>query len=371
MNVALLADRSDIHTVRWVNGLVDRGYEVDLITMHSGGDPTRSEVSVHHLDWGAPLGYYANTWQLRGRLKKIEPNVFHAHFASGYGTLGRLGGMHPYVLSVWGRDVYEFPYRTPLHRRILLKNLRAADHLCSTSHAMAEQTRALCNQTVPISITPFGVDTTAFSPDGEDRRKQLQLDREALVIGTVKKLDEKYGIDTLIRSFAQLRTRLCAENEQLANSLRLVIVGDGPLRSELESLVQSLEIESVTTFVGSVPHADVPSYLRTLDVYVAVSRADSESFGVAVIEASSCGCPVVVSDAGGLPEVVEKEETGSVVPCENPAVTSEAIERLARDSQLRTTMGEAGRKRVIDRYEWSTCLDQMEAVYENIAQPAS
>jgi len=366
MKVALLADRSDIHTVRWVNGLVDRGHGIELLTMHSGGDPLRSRVSVHYLNWGPPLGYYANVWQLRRSLNQIEPDVFHAHFASGYGTLGRLGGVAPYVLSVWGRDVYEFPYRTPLHRRVLLKNLKAADHLCSTSHAMASRTRSLCKQTAPISITPFGVDTTAFSPDGEDRRKQLQLDGESLVIGTVKKLNEKYGIDTLIRAFAQLRTRLCAENEQLANSLHLVIVGDGPLRSELERLARSCGIESVTTFVGSVPHADVPSYLRTLNVYVAVSRADSESFGVAVIEASSCGCPVVVSDAGGLPEVVKRGETGIVVPREDSAATSEAIERLVCDPQLRARMGKAGRERVISQYEWAACLDQMEEVYKNV-----
>jgi glycosyltransferase involved in cell wall biosynthesis len=367
MDIALLADRSDIHTIRWANGLADRGYGVDLITMHSGGGPVSSKVSVHHLNWASPHGYYANTWQLRRKLDQIAPDIFHAHFASGYGTLGRLGGTHPYILSVWGRDVYEFPYRTPLHRRILLKNLKAADHLCSTSHVMAAQTRSLCKQTAPISITPFGVDTKAFSPDGENRAEQLQLDVESpVIVGTVKKLNEKYGIDTLIRAFAQLQNRLRAENEQLAHSLRLMIVGDGPLRSELECLARSCGIESVTKFVGSVPHDEVPSYLRTLDVYVAVSRADSESFGVAVIEASSCGCPVVVSDAGGLPEVVKKDETGVVVPREDPEVTSEAIEQLVCDSQLRTSMGKAGRERVISRYEWSSCLDRMEMVYENI-----
>jgi glycosyltransferase involved in cell wall biosynthesis len=370
MNVALLADRSDIHTVRWANGLSDRGYDIDLLTMHSGGDALNPSVSVHPLDWNPPFGYYANAWQLRRMLRHIEPDLFHAHFASGYGTLARLGGERPYVLSVWGRDVYEFPYRTGLHRRILLKNLRAADHLCSTSHAMAEQTRSLCDQTPSISITPFGVDTTTFSPDGEDRKEQLQLEDDSVIVGTVKKLDEKYGIDVLIRAFARLRDCFLAENDPLASSLRLVIVGDGPLRSSLERLAKSCGVDSVTTFVGAVPHTEVPAYLRMLDVYAAVSRSDSESFGVAVIEASSCGCPVVVSDAGGLPEVVKDEHTGLVVPREAPDATSEAFEQLVKDSRLRARMGKEGRNRVINLYEWSACLDRMERIYEQVDRSA-
>ena len=109
-----------------------------------------------------------------------------------------------------------------------------------------------------------------------------------------------------------------------------------------------------------------PSLLNRLNVYVAVSRLDSESFGVAVLEASACGLPVVVSDVGGLPEVVIEGETGLVVERENPEATASALEELVFDDEMRKKMGEAGRNHVIRNYEWTACVRRMERVYEKV-----
>jgi glycosyltransferase involved in cell wall biosynthesis len=234
---------------------------------------------------------------------------------------------------------------------------------------MAKQTVSIDSEVDPISVTPFGVDTDRFHPEGEDRKTLVSSENESVtVIGTVKKLDEKYGIDVLIRAFARLRSKVHAEDRQKAQSLRLLIVGDGPLRKELEDLARECGVEKVTTFVGAVPHDEVPSYLRTLDVYVAPSRADSESFGVAILEASACECPVVVSKVGGLPEVVDDQETGIIVPPNDPVATSEAIRKLVDNTELRGSMGKLGRAHVKREYEWSACLDRMETVYQAVVR---
>lgn len=369
MRIALLADRSDIHTVRWVNGLAQRGHSIHLLTMQSGGDPIHHNVTLYQLRYSSPYGYYANALQLRWKLSQIQPDLFHAHFASGYGTLGRLGGVRPYLLSVWGRDVYEFPYRSYLHKKVLLRNLNAADHLCSTSHAMAKQTKLLDGDLDSISITPFGVNSNTFCPKGTQKNMGWVHDSEALtVIGTVKKLDTKYGIDVLIRSFAQLCERLKKERPKQVESLRLVIVGDGPLREELDKLSRDCGIEKQTTFVGAVPHAEVPAYLRSFDIYAALSRSNSESFGVAIIEASACGLPVVVTDVGGLPEVVRDKKTGFVVPHEDAEAAATALSRLVQNPCLRKSMGKAGRDYVIENYEWSACLERMEMIYQDLVR---
>jgi glycosyltransferase involved in cell wall biosynthesis len=367
MTVAFLADRSDIHTVRWVNGLSDRGYDISLVTMHPGGDPVRSDVSVHVLPFGAPHGYLLNVPFLRKVLSHSDPDLLHTHFASGYGTLARLGGTRPLLLSLWGSDVYEFPYRTPVHRHILVGNLDAADHLCSTSRDMAQQTRSLDDANRSISITPFGVDTTIFSPDGSEWRSILEENgMEKIVIGTVKKLEHKYGVDILIRAFANLRDHLATEHPDIAEALRLLIVGDGPLNEELKTLAYERGIGEFTTFVGKVPHTEVPAYLRTLDVYVAASR--TESFGVAVIEAASCQCPTVVSNVGGLPEVVDDGETGFIVEREDVEATIKALRKLVLDPVARRKMGRAGRSYVEKFYSWPSCLDRMEEVYASVVK---
>jgi glycosyltransferase involved in cell wall biosynthesis len=120
-------------------------------------------------------------------------------------------------------------------------------------------------------------------------------------------------------------------------------------------------------FIGPVPHAEVAGWLNRMDIYVAVSRLDSESFGVAVLEASACALPVVVSDAGGLPEVVVHNETGLVVPREDPASLAQALERLVADADLRRAFGAAGRKRVRQHYEWTRSVDRMLAVLEAVS----
>src|SRR5690606_38202825 len=118
--------------------------------------------------------------------------------------------------------------------------------------------------------------------------------------------------------FALLRQRVGGE------LLRLRIVGDGPDRRELES--RAAPLGNAVQFVGAVPHDDVQQQLQLIDIYVAASR--KESFGVAVIEASACGLPVVVSDADGLSEVVDDGVTGLVVRGASPLALANAIELL-------------------------------------------
>lgn len=359
MRIALLADRSSIHTVRWANALAERGYELHVLSMHRGGDALDERVQTHPLPFSAPWGYYANALTVRRLLRNIRPEVLHAHFASGYGTLGRLSDYRPYILSVWGSDVYHFPCKSSIHRRVLTANLRAAGHIVSISHAMAQQTRSLYPR-ADISVVPWGIDPSQFCSSKEPSRTS------ELVVGTVKALHKTYGIDILIDAFAKARQQLALDDEAVASRLRLLIVGGGADREQLEAQVSALGLGDVTTFAGRIPHAEVPAYLNCLDIYVATSRR--ESFGVAVVEASACERPVVVSDVGGLPEVVENGVTGYIVECENAEVTAEALLELINDPLQRHRMGRAGRQRALERYTWVSNVTDMEAVYQRVLE---
>ena len=155
-------------------------------------------------------------------------------------------------------------------------------------------------------------------------------------------------------------------DERLASKLRLLIVGGGRDRSSLELLADSLDISKVTEFTGAVPHAAVPDYLNRLDIYVAASRLDSESFGVAVLEASASSLPVIVTDVGGLPEVVEDGVTGRIVPRDAPHALAKAIEELILNEGLRKSMGLSGLHRVLERYSWKDSVSKMEEIYEKV-----
>lgn len=360
MRVLLLANGASIHTARWVSGLSEAGVDVILVTQHRNVLPLPHSVVVYQLPFTGPLGYFLNGSALKRICQQEQPGLVHAHYASGYGTTARLCGRKPLLLSVWGSDVYHFPGRSPLHRWWLRRNLSFATHLASTSEAMADQVRRLSPHIKKLDITPFGVDPDVFTPAGYEPPSS----GEEVVIGTIKALKPVYGVDILIESFARLRVAFAREGDPVANRLRLRIIGDGPQKEFLQQLARMRGIDAVTEFRPSVPHSDVPSELRKLHIYAALSR--EESFGVAILEAGACGLPVVVSDAGGLPEVVVHDKTGLVIPKECPDAAADALKTLVLNSELRRALGRAARDHVQRDYSWSKSIDRMLQVYERV-----
>jgi L-malate glycosyltransferase len=360
IKIAILANVNSIHTIRWVNALAARGHDVNLISQDFGEEAKLEKIKVHYLPFQGRKGYFINAPFLRKYLKRIKPDLLHAHYASGYGTLGRLSGFRPYILSVWGSDVYDFPSESPLKREILKGNLRSADLIASTSNVMAKQTLKICPDLSKIFITPFGIDTDLFKP------AKSQKNHNIFTIGTIKSLAFKYGIDTLIKAFAEARHSLATIDQRIASQLRLLVVGEGEEKERLSELVVSLGLSDVAEFTGAVPHTLVPDYLNRLDIYIAASRLDSESFGVAILEASACALPVIVANVGGLPEVVEDGVTGIIVEKDDYFALANAIVKLVMDEDLRKKLGQAGSQRVISQYKWEDSVSTMEDVYNRI-----
>ncbi len=353
--ILFLANAFVVHTTRWVNAIANRGYEVHLLSLAPVRDPLDTKVSFYQAPFRPKWGYFANSLWARRLIARIKPNLVHAHYASGYGILAALTGFHPTILSVWGSDVYVMPNKSLFHKQLLKSNLAKADKILSTSHTMAKETKKYADK--PIAVTPFGVDLDQFKP----QPVESLFEPSDVVIGTVKTLDKTYGIEYLVYAFKLLK------DKYPALPLKLLIVGDGPLEANLKNIVRELGLDRDTLFTGRVKHADVPKYHNMLSVSVSVS-VGVESFGVAVIEASACEKPVVVSNIGGLPEVVEDGVSGFVVSPRNPQKTAAAIEKLILDDALRLKMGRAGRERVKTLFNWDDNVTQMTEIYSEILQ---
>lgn len=363
MKLLLLADPNSIHTIKWAKSLVKNGIEIIIFGM---GDciakdyedisnlkvKTLNAIVTRKEGALANLKYLKSLPSIKQIIKEFEPDIVHAHYATSYGLLGALSGFHPFVLSVWGSDVYSFPFKSPLHKMLLEYNLKKADKVLSTSYEMAKETNLYTDKS--IEVTPFGIDTEAFRP----MEVESLFAKDDIVIGTIKSLEDVYGIEYLIRAFK------IVSDKYLNLPLKLLIVGGGGLEDSLKSLTKELNIEEKTIFTGKVPFEDVTKYHNMLSVYVSVSN--SESFGVATIEASSCAKPVVVSNVGGLPEVVENGVSGFIVPPRDPEKTAQAIERLVLDENLRSQIGQNGRKRVEKLYNWEDNVKQMIKIYEEL-----
>lgn len=355
--IAILTVATNIHAIRWINALAERGVDMVVITQQPPlpGDYHPS-VRFELLPFRGRLAYLLNALALPQVFARTGARLLHVHYAGGYGATLWLSGIRDALISVWGGDVYDVPGRSMLHRTAVCRALEKAVRVTSTSHVMKAQVERLGVRT-RVDVVPFGVDTSLFRPGLNPRQKNGRL-----VIGTVKTLAPKYGIDTLIRGF-ELALRDPAFR---ARDPELRLVGGGRARRDYERLTAELGLEDRIRFYGEIRHAEVPAMLSGFDIYAAISRDDSESFGVAVIEASACGLPVLVSDAGGLPEVVEDEVTGIIVPRSDPRAVARALLRLAADPALRQAFGAAGRERVKRLYEWSGCVDEMLAIYAQI-----
>lgn len=366
MRLLIISDIDSIHTQRWVSSLSRRGHTIFLFGLLRGDASLYDNLAnVTVFSCGFRLNNLSRLQQwlygkaqylkavsiLKEKIRQFQPDILHAHYASSYGLIGALANFHPYVISVWGSDVYQYPRAGLIYKNLLTYSLRRADTILSTSHCMAAETHKYTAK--PIAVTPFGVNTTLFSPSSQPHDPSAPF-----TIGCVKTLSPTYGIDTLIQAFA----RLC----QLApdTPLRLLIAGKGPQEQQLRALADSLHISDRVEFLGFLPNKELPALYRQFDIACYLSR--SESFGVAAIEAMACQCPVVASDADGFKEVVADNTTGLIVPREAPEAAAHALLRLLTDRDLRRSMATAARDRVLQLYDWERNVDTMEQVYRQV-----
>ncbi|MDR0538098.1 MAG: glycosyltransferase family 4 protein [Tannerellaceae bacterium] len=366
MRLFILSDLSSIHTKRWVSSLSERGIHIFLFGLRRDDsdfytifenvtifNTTHTNQLKNRTANGSleKLKYLTVLKVLKKKIKDFQPDILHAHYASSYGLLGALSCFKPYIISIWGSDVYEFPNVSFIHKFILKYSFKKADKLLSTSLIMAKEARKYTDK--PISITPFGVDVSLLK-----KGIRLNRDNKEIIIGNVKTLSPKYGIDVLIQSFKIVLEK----NPNL--DLFLEIIGEGEEKDNLIQLCQKLNIAKRVRFLGKIENYLLPAYYNSF--LVSVSVLNSESFGVVAVEAMACECPVVVSDADGFTEVVVNNETGIIVPKKNVDATAEAIQQFIDNPKLRDKMGKEGRKRVEKLYNWDDNVEQMMVIYRTI-----
>ena len=356
--VLLIADPHASHTKRWANLLASSGRDVLVFGLPEyDREGYVDSVKIETLglsrsffmqdDSGSKITYLKALPMLRRVIQQFKPDVLHAQYASSSGLLGALTGFHPFFISVWGTDIYDFPKGSLIRRKIIEYNLWKADKILSTSHDMARETMLYTSKQV--IVTPFGIDVEKYSPaDG-------RIETGSIVIGTIKRLHKKYGIDNLIRVFSEL-VKTVPEKD-----LRLAIAGSGEEEQSLRDLVSELGMTERVTFHGFLPIHSVPEFLRSIDIAVFLSH--KESFGVAVLEASASGLPVVVTDVGGLPEVVSHGETGFIHKDNDHEGVLNSLTELVKNSDFRRTMGSSGREFVLAKYSDVMCNQQMLDVY--------
>ena len=256
------------------------------------------------------------------------------------------------IVSETEQNIYKvLPYPFEQYRA---RTLGAADYLIGRSIEAIDVVRRKGYEG-PAAVVPNAVDEVLFSPQDRERcRKESGFD--GFVVGYVGRLVPEKGLVDLIDMLAYT-----------PGQVNVVIVGDGPMREELERRAIAVGVAERVRFIAGCALDQLPGIMGALDTLVLPSRTTArwkEQFGRVLIEAQSCGIPVIGSDSGAIPDVVG--EAGIVVPEGEPLALSYAVRDLVTDRELFAALASTGRRQVEERYTWRCVARHMVAIYEDV-----
>jgi glycosyltransferase involved in cell wall biosynthesis len=206
-------------------------------------------------------------------------------------------------------------------------------------------------------VLPPGVDTTLFTPPAHGSERV----RRVLYVGRVERTSRWKGLQVLIESLPRLREE--------APGARLEVVGTGDDVPHLQRLARRHGVGDLVEWRGAVAHRDLPEHYRRAAVTVLPSLTESESFGIALVEAMSSGCPVVGSDVGGIPFVVRDGVDGLLVPPGDSTALATALASVLLDADRAADLGAAGREAAVTRWDWSCREQRLVAVINAVRRP--
>lgn len=278
-------------------------------------------------------------------LRHRRYDLIHAHWLLPQGLAAALATRLarrpvPILCTAHGGDW--FALRGRLARALKGWTLRRVDTLTVVSHTMADEARRSPVCSGRIELVPMGTDLEhLFTPPVAERPEGADL----LFVG---RLVEKKGLEHLVRALPEvLRTQPRAT---------LTVVGAGPEEGRVRDLATQIGVIGRIRFLGSMAHHELPELYRQAALFVApfvvAAGGDQEGFGLVLVEALGCECPVIASDLPAIRDIVLPDGTGMLVPPGNPQALAAAIITLLGDPERRRRLARAGRRHVFARYGW-------------------
>lgn len=330
-------------------GMLRRGHEV-VIAAHPEGELLRKatalDISCHELSVSGDADASAAR-RLRGIIRRCRPDIVHMHTAHAHGV-GALAcvGMRD-ILRVVSRRV---PFPISKGPASLLKYRKGADAYVAVCRAAKKELLAAGVKDNIITIVHSGIDVDAIS--AVEPAVDLPFGKDAVVVGTAGALVKAKAHHVLVDAAKQISKTADVD-------IHFAIAGEGPLRKELKTQVESCKIEDRFHLLGHMD--DAPAVIRRYDVFVLTSS--NEGIPNAVLEAMALSKPVVAFATGGLPEIVVDGRTGILVPLGDTNAFAAATGDLISDGGKRERMGQEGLRRAKEEFSAEGMVDATLSVY--------
>lgn len=355
------------HTEKMADYFVQKGHDVSFIMFDNPSPPgVFEDFTIYNFDTSKSsparrvlsrsLLYRAHV--TRKVLKEIRPDILHAHYASSYGIIGMLSGVHPLVISTWGSDILIETKKFGLKPYLIKKALHIADNVHCSGNNTYEKMIEMGIEPQKIVFALFGIDTKKFQPrtDRETDCSVFQRGNEKIVIST-RMLHHVYDVLTLAHAIPSVVREYPA--------VKFIFAGSGPLQQEIVQIAQKNGVLDTITFLGLIPNISLSRCLPLADIYVSTSLSDA-GLAVSTAEAMACGLPVVITDFWYNREWVKDYENGFVVPVQSPDILAEKILLLLQDDALRERCGKQNRDMILKKFNYSTEMARIEKIYGNI-----
>ena len=299
----------------------------------------------------------AGMMAIRRLTRRRQYDVIHVHWPlplALFGWAAQRARRVPIVTTFYGVELRLVKQVLKPFKQFLRWAARRSAKVVAISSYTANELRELVN--VPIEVIPY----TASLPLPSHSTNPQHAAAGPSTILFVGRLVERKGVSYLIEALGQLKKR----------DARLVIVGEGPERPRLEARVRELGLSDRVEFRGRVSDAELRRAYEGADLFVLPSvldsRGDTEGLGVVLLEAMNYGVPVIASRIGGIVDIVVDNETGVLVPPGDATTLAAALQAVLADPAKARRLGEAGRKRLAERFSWQAIVERLEAVYRSV-----
>jgi len=346
---------------------LDRGkFELEVACPPEQGlvaELTRLSIPVHIIpiaDRLKPVADFVATARLVRLILKRRYQIVHTHGAKA-GLVGRVAArlcQVPVIIATVHNSVYYEDRSRTQHKVLAFAHYmlgRGTDLLVVVSDALRFE--AIYKEGIEpekVKVIRNGIDLQRFRGNQPLDRKELGLPEGSPVIGTVARFASQKGVSYLLEAAAIIKQNI--------PDVMVLIVGDGPLRFELEQLAARLELAENCVFTGF--REDVHRLIPLIDVFVIPSV--SEGASICAMEALACGRPVVATDVGGLPEVIRHEQTGILVPPGDADAIAQAVQRLLLEPGECAALGARGSEMVLGQYDACTMVADISRAYEEV-----
>lgn len=343
-------------------GFARRGHDVGVTCIQYRG-PVADLIEAE----GSPVtlvpspGLRTILWpaNLRRWLKQRSPDVVHVHSGAWLKSVraARMAGITPVIYTMHGIDGSQ-PWYVPLLERWAARGTTAA---VAVSVAFVPYlSERVGVRPGNLHVIANGIDIERFRPGMRTGRVRGRygLNGDDLVIGHVARFSAVKNHAVLIAAFAEVL--------HVHPKAFLALVGDGPLRSDIEARVDALGIRSRVGFLGRL--GDLPEVYRDFDLLTLPSFSEASS--MSLLEGMACGLPIVATAVGGTPDLLGQGEAGALVPNDDARSLAAALITLAGEPDARARLGQAARQRAESRYSEDRMLDAYEALYAGAATGA-